>query len=227
MSPRLTCAQCFKPKGYCYCAQIQICNNTHPVWILQHPNESKHAIGTAHIAHLSLQHSQICIAKKLSDNVSFLQQIQIQKPLLVFPSEKSIALTQIKGEIKSEINSSSPRPLLFIDATWRKAKRMVLESPELSELTHVRLDESVEPRYKIRKVPVFKNLLKNKSGKSEETFAGLSTLEAIVYTLRQLEGDTQKYESLLKAMDWVVQRQIDAMGEQTFKKNYTNNRVQS
>lgn len=205
--PRPKCSQCCRPISSCYCAEIQPQDNHWPIWILQHPNEAKHPIGTARIAHLSLNNSQLMSATKVSEQAELAQAIVDSQPLVVFPSKNSIPLSEIEP---------TPRPLIFIDATWRKAKRILHESPELNHLTHVHLTETPKSRYTIRKAPA---LSSHKSAESEVPNA-LSTLEAIVYCLNELEQTQDKYQPLLNTMDWVINHQIQKMGKNVFEENY-------
>ena len=51
---RSLCTRCSHPTTTCYCHTLRSVTNDWPVLILQHPNEAKHALGTARIAALSL-----------------------------------------------------------------------------------------------------------------------------------------------------------------------------
>lgn len=48
----------------------------------------------------------------------------------------------------------------------------------------------------------------------------LSTLEAISAALSLLEGEPDRYQPMLKVMDWMADRQIDCMGETVYARNY-------
>jgi len=39
--------------------------------------------------------------------------------------------------------------------------------------------------------------------------------------LSALEKDSEKYQPLLATMDWMIQQQIEKMGEETFARNYS------
>jgi DTW domain-containing protein YfiP len=197
---RQACQRCDSPLNRCLCHTLTNIDNLWPVHILQHNNESKHPLGTAKIAQLSLRQCQIHISKVTADHERFIAPILSSKPLLIFPSENSCELESIDTE--------TSRPLIFLDATWRKAKRMYLESELLQSLPTAHLNVSNPPAYKIRKSP-------NPNA--------LSTIEAIAATLQLLEGDTVKYQPLLKSMNWMIDRQIELMGEKTYRENYFNN----
>ncbi len=193
---RSICTQCKRPLKVCYCHTIQHVDNRWPIHILQHPAESKHAIGTARIASLSLNQCQLQVGENFDDDA-----LNVLQPLLVYPGEHSQNL--------EELNLLEPQPLLFIDASWRKSRRMLLESPALMQLPKVSFQPEMVSRYRIRKEP--------------DQYA-LSTLEAIVYALSVLEGNADRYLPLLDSMDWMIEKQIELMGKDVFEKNYKHYR---
>ncbi len=89
---------------------------------------------------------------------------------------------------------------------------MLFESAALAALPRYTLESPPVSRYRIRREP---------------TANALSTLEAIVYTLSQLENCLEKYEPLFQIMDDLIKQHIDAMGQDTFKKNYSKDRSSS
>lgn len=190
MTNRQRCERCERPQALCYCSQIQTIDNLWPVHILQHPLESRHALGTARIAHLGLSR---CTLTK-SEHFSAVAPANFA---LIYPGDDSLPLSTLQDQ--------SPRPLLFLDATWRKSRRMLFESPILAALPRYALESPPPSRYLIRREP---------------TANTLSTLEAIVYTLTRLEHDHDKYLPLLQIMDGLIERHIDFMGQDIFVKNY-------
>ena len=66
--------------------------------------------------------------------------------------------------------------------------------------------ESLQGRYRIRK--------------AKEQNA-VSTLEAVTHALTLLEPE-KDFKSILKTMDWMIDRQIEAMGDEVYKYNYLN-----
>jgi len=191
-----------RPLKVCYCHTIQRVDNRWPIHILQHPTESKHAIGTARIASLSLNQCQLQVGESFDEEALELLfatglSTEMPQPVLVYPGEHSQELL--------ELNPLEPQPLIFLDASWRKSRRMLLESPALMQLPKVSFQPKAVSRYRIRKEP--------------GEYA-LSTLEAIVYALTVLEGDAYRYKPLLESMDWMIEKQIERMGRDVFKKNY-------
>ncbi len=193
MSSRERCECCYRPVSLCYCAMIRPADNHWPVHILQHPQESRHALGTARIAHLGLNRCTLTRGEQLTANVP-------ANVVLIYPGENALPLSALQDQ--------SPRPLLFLDATWRKSRRMLFESHALAALPRYGLESPPVSRYRIRREP---------------TANALSTLEAIVYTLGQLENSREKYEPLLQTMDELIEQHIGFMGKDTFRKNYSAN----
>lgn len=165
-----------------------------PVKILQHPHEAKHALGTARIAALCLQTCELAIATEQASETFIGAE---ENPVLVYPGPDSLPLDTLQG--------SPARPLLFLDATWRKSRRMLLESPALAQLPRYSLPNPPISRYRIRREPMPE---------------ALSTLEAIVHSLALLEGDLEKFEPLLRIMDALVDEQIAQMGQEVYERNY-------
>jgi DTW domain-containing protein YfiP len=84
---------------------------------------------------------------------------------------------------------------------------MYLESELLQSLPTAHLQANRLPAYKIRKSP---------------NAQALSTIEAIAETLTVLEDNAEKYQPLLTSMNWMIARQIELMGEETYQKNYVD-----
>ncbi|MFT6311351.1 MAG: DTW domain-containing protein YfiP [Porticoccus sp.] len=194
---RQICSRCNSPVNRCLCHTITAIDNHWPIHILQHSNESNHALGTAKIAQLSLSQCDVNISKITAEHERYIQTMLSAKPILVFPSSSSSAL--------ESINTDNARPLIFLDATWRKAKRLYLESELLQSLPTVHLQATSLPAYKIRKSPNPK---------------ALSSIEAIAEALSTLEANVEKYQPLLASMNWMVERQIELMGEKIYRENY-------
>lgn len=197
---RPRCPQCLRPESVCYCHTISTIDNHWPIAILQHKQEINHAIGTARIAQLSL--SRCCTVTSGSPEAEqLLLDCTAQQVCLVYPGENSRPLINARAEWASD----KVRPLLFIDGTWRKTKRMLYESPLLAALPRVSLNPQQLSRYRIRKSP---------------NHSALSTIEAIVLSLSTLENNPSKYQPLLTSLEWIIDQQVKAMGNDVFNRNY-------
>lgn len=207
LTKRKRCAQCLRPLSVCYCSQITQQQDNHwPVYIVQDSRESRHAIGTARIAALSLSNCQLISINpdQYDESCSALQMLRSLQPVLVYPGDEAADI--------SELTDHTPQPLLFIDASWRRSRKILNMLPWIAELPRYSLSAMTASRYRIRQQP----------------FAtALSTLEAIVNCLQQLEPAPERFNALLSTMDWVVDQQINRMGSDTWHSNYLNNTKRS
>ncbi|MBV1883923.1 MAG: DTW domain-containing protein [Pseudomonadales bacterium] len=194
---RKTCSRCRRAESVCYCHTIKPVANVWPIHILQHPTESQHAIGTARIAELSLSQCELQVADRFDIATVVNHWDEESKPVLVYPGENAMSVDEIKLH--------RPGKLIFLDASWRKSRRMLFESPYLMDLARVSFEPETASQYRIRKVP-------NPNA--------LSTLEAIVHVLSVLEGKGNQYQPLLDSMNWMIEKQIECMGEEIFLRNY-------
>lgn len=93
------------------------------------------------------------------------------------------------------VAAAAPAPcrrLVVLDATWRKSRKMLLLNPLLLQLPRLALSDPPASRYAIRK-----------AHQSHQ----LSTLEASVLALQQLEGPSPAYADLLAGFDGFVAQQ--------------------
>ena len=106
----------------------------------------------------------------------------------------------------AEVAGDDPRPLLLVvpDGTWRKARKLLYLNPELEALPRVTLPAGLTSRYRLRKAPMA---------------GALSTIEAIAAALDILEAPN-RFDELLRPFEVLIQGQIEAMGEETFRKNH-------
>ncbi|EQL41315.1 hypothetical protein M770_11295 [Pseudomonas aeruginosa VRFPA03] len=87
-----------------------------------------------------------------------------------------------------------------------KARKLLHLNPALAALPRVSLAEGMASRYRLRKAP----------GEG-----ALSTIEAIAAALDELEAP-RTHEALLKPFDALIEGQIAAMGEDTYRRNHLN-----
>jgi DTW domain-containing protein len=179
-------------------------DNVWPVRILQDRRESKHAMGTARIAKLSLRSCELTVLDADKPELGATREAISQclnsaagQPVLIYPGVDALPLQQLtEGPV---------RPLIFLDASWRRSRLILHTCPALASLPRYGLTTNMQSRYRIRKAP--------ESG-------ALSTLEAIVMALGILDGGTERFDPLLKVMDWMVDQQINAMGDAVYRANY-------
>ncbi len=200
---RPSCQRCLRPHAACLCTALPATAiaNRWPVHILQHTQERKHALNTARIAVLGLQQ---CVLHAVTDEpVETVLPPELlatlAKALLIYPAADSADVSQLATE------EVAGRPLLLLDASWRKSRRLLLASPWLQQLPTISVALPTPSRYRIRREP--------QPGYS-------SSLEALLYVLGTLEGDHARYAPLLAAMDVMVDQQIERMGETVYRRNY-------
>ncbi|WP_411993198.1 tRNA-uridine aminocarboxypropyltransferase [Agarivorans sp. DSG3-1] len=199
---RARCQRCLRPQTHCLCKHINPCEHHHSVIILQHPSEQKHAKGTAQLACLALNKAQIMVGETPLDFAMLKQQVLAhpERFYLIYPSSQSRAIEEVFSSIKTQeapLNDPPcPPSLIFLDGTWRKAKRLWHLNPWLHNLDQFHFTSAPSGQYKIRKTSVDK---------------GLSTIEAIGYSLEQIEMfDPTPLVGILRAL---ANQQLSAMPE--------------
>jgi len=168
------------------------------VLVLQHPDEVDHALNTANLAVLGLRNAALWVGEVFEALPQWLAEPGYRTCLL-FPGEQARAISELPGEADSR-----PVRLVVPDGTWRKARKLLYLNPALAALPRVTLADAPPSRYRLRKAPME---------------GSLSTLEAIVEALKVLEAPAD-YRALLKPFDALIEGQIAAMGEDTFKRNH-------
>ncbi|HEY0289029.1 MAG TPA: DTW domain-containing protein [Pseudomonas sp.] len=193
---RARCERCLRPENHCLCALIPQLDSQTRILILQHPSEVNHALNTARLAALGLTNAQLVVGE-VFENLPELLNVPGYQPRLLFPGEGAQPL-------RATHRASLPTLLVVPDGTWRKARKLLHLNPLLAALPRVTLADAPVSSYRLRKAP----------GPD-----ALSTLEAIVHALHMLEPHTS-FEALLKPFDALIDGQIAAMGEETFRRNH-------
>jgi DTW domain-containing protein len=185
---RPTCLRCRRPVSACWCAELTPLETATRVVFLQHPRESRVAIGTARIAHLGLAGSEIHEGVEFAGNARVDELVARHGTALLFPGE---------GAIAPDALGRPPETLLVIDGTWPQARKMVALNPALRALPRIGFMPRRPGNYRIRREP------------AEHCVA---TVEAVVEVLAALEGDDSRFAPLLRAFESMVDRQIAAAG---------------
>ena len=197
MTPRALCQGCDRPLATCLCkATVQRCSR-YRLTLLQHPKEARHALSSAPLLARSIPGSRLIVGEHF-DPESLLGSCWRQHSLLLYPGEPAIST--------SEALSADITQLIMLDGTWRKTAKLLHLNPWLHELPRLTLDVNQPSRYRIRKSP---------------RADGLSTIEAAVLALNSLHGNDD-YDAILGAFELMIDQQIRAMGEDTYRRNYTD-----
>lgn len=162
--------------------------------LLQHPLEQHHSKGTARLLQLSLQRCRVWVGEQFEPEL--LAEILAAPEAgggtcLLYPpdadAEESPALAA-----KVEADSPPCTRLVLLDATWRKSRKMLHLNPLLRQLPRLSLSPTGPSRYAIRKA---------------QLPGQLSTLEAAVMALKQLEGPSPQLDELLTGFEGFVAQQ--------------------
>lgn len=196
--PRPRCSRCKRPASHCLCALIPDLPSRTEVLVLQHPDEVDHALNTAHLAVLGLRNATLWVGEVFAALPGWLAQPGYRTCLL-FPGEQARSVAAFGSD-----GDGRPVRLVVPDGTWRKARKLLYLNPALADLPRVTLADAPPSRYRLRKAPME---------------GSLSTLEAIVAALNLLEAPAD-YRALLKPFDALIEGQIAAMGEDTFRRNH-------
>lgn len=178
---RALCPHCRLSATACLCASAVPLRAATELLVLQHPDEVRHPKNTLRLARLCLPEIQVRVGESPQDFADLPQWIGSRRALLCYPDDTSAALEQV----------APPELLIFIDATWRKAYKILQLNPWLQALPRCHFDAAPEGDYRLRKT--------SRAG-------GLSTLEAIAYGLNCVESADYSALNQLQAL-WVERMQ--------------------
>jgi DTW domain-containing protein len=188
-TPRPVCYRCDKPRVLCLCARIARVDNRTFVFVLQHPRERQHPVGTARLAKLGLRKVRVEVAWNAGVREHLPPAWLPEGTALLYPSPGA-------RDLPSLCEREHPRNLLVLDGTWHTASSLYRDKTWLRALPHVKLSPSQPSRYRLRREPADHCV---------------STIEAIVAALRILEPDTLGLPELLGSFDQMVDDQLGYM----------------
>lgn len=177
---RKICSLCYRPEKMCICHFIQPIDSAVNFLILQHPTEQKQSKGTAHLAHLCLNNSELLVTERLQD-LQDDAQLFLENAILLYPPTEAFAgdlLTASPSLLEEQPNLK----VVVLDGTWKKTHKMLALNPELQRLPRLSLLGVQESNYVIRK---------------QKSVNSLSTIEAIANVLKQLENSQENANQLL------------------------------
>ncbi|MFA5610895.1 MAG: DTW domain-containing protein [Alcaligenes sp.] len=193
------CAQCQRPLARCLCPLIPSLEAACPVLILQHPSEARHALNTARLAYLGLKGTELWVGEQFEELGARLA--QAHRPVLLFPGPQA----KVAGSTGPE---EKPDLIVVPDGTWRKARLILHRNPVLQTLPYWMLPDGEASRYRLRKAP---------------DPQAVSTLEAIVRLMQIMEPE-RDFRPLLRPFEQLIEEQIQAMGLDTYQRNYPTSR---
>jgi DTW domain-containing protein YfiP len=184
--PRSVCYRCFKPHVTCVCRFLTCVENRTGIFIVQHPRERLHAIGTARLAALGLDKVRLDVMWDAGTRESTRPAWLPDSAALLYPARGARDLETLAAHER-------PSHLVVIDGTWHTARTLYRDKNWLRSIPCYKLSPATASRYRIRREP---------------TRESLSTVEAIVEALRVLEPDLPNVDSLLGAFDSIIDRQL-------------------
>jgi len=192
---RKVCSKCHRPEKVCICDFITLIDNCVEIGIFQHPTEVGQIKGTAIIAELALKKSKRWVGETLDDAPELQQWLKSgNKVFLLYPpTEEQQAEVNAVNDLHHMYQQQVPFKILVLDGTWRKTYKMMQLNPELMTLPRVTLNPETPSKYKVRKQ------------KNEQS---LSTVEAVVELLCEIESDRDKYQPVLAAFEQVQKQQL-------------------
>lgn len=189
---RDTCERCLRPRPACYCAHLTKIATRTKLVLLQHPREREVAIGTAHMASLCLESSELHVGIDWSKSKELARALgdPERPPILLYPGKDAIDI--VKHPPKG------PVTLVVVDGTWAQTKKVVRVNPMLAALPRYAFVPPQPSEYRIRKEPDAESV---------------STIEALMHTLSALEGDSDadraRFTALLAPFRAMIDYQIE------------------
>lgn len=147
------CERCLLAEHYCICEQVEQAQCDAAVCLLMYHNESFKPSNTGRL-----------IAEVIPDNYAFrwdrtapepqllalLQNPQYQ-PMIIFPASDVEDTSRVVTQIE---RVESKRPLfIFLDGTWREAKKMIRKSPYLDKFPVLSITPEKLSDYRLRVAP--------------------------------------------------------------------------
>jgi len=200
------CFGCGVPKKVCLCRQVEVNRSEPSIIILRHPGERKKTLSTVSL--IKQRYPEVLVKEG-----EIFSSIRHKKMALLFP-DTDTAVNPLKpnspantdpenndpenvaGPLDAEVGQQT---LVLLDATWRKAKRMLHENAWLAALPRVSIEPGAVSDYLLRKVP---------------SATALSTVEAFAI----IQNDM----ALQALFQDFMHRQIELMGKDKYENNYGN-----
>lgn len=195
---RPPCQRCQRVQCICSCLDrpgipLQTCVE---LLILQHPREQRAIKGTARLLHLCVAGSRLRVGERFAEAPEPAAR-DGALDLLLYPHTPGDRFLSPPAPLRAlpaavaafQPDSAPPLRLVLVDATWRKSRRMLYESPWLRSLPRLALDEPPSSRYRIRRA----------RGHHQR-----SSFEAAMLALMQLDHDPPRFEAAWPVFDAFV-----------------------
>ncbi|MBQ0944735.1 DTW domain-containing protein [Ideonella sp. 4Y16] len=189
LARRTVCPRCHRPGSTCLCALACPTAHRSEVLVLQHPQEQRQAKNSVALLRLSLAQCEVVVGERFTDaQLAALLHRPGRVTRLLYPDVS--AAPAPAGPARG---ADEHTRLVVIDATWRKSLRLLLEHPVLAALPRLALATPPPTRYRAIRA----------ARRPDQ----VSTLEATVQALAQLDGASFDGAPLLAAFDRFVERE--------------------
>ncbi len=194
-SKRSRCKRCERVYSLCLCSLLPIKRWSCPgISIIRHPSEKKHPLNTVKLLEFSFENLQLWDTEVMGPDLI------APDTLLLYPSENATELSQISQE------RLSASPILLLDGTWKKTKKILYQNPWLNKLTHIKVNKEELPQYRIRK---------------ELSNQHYSTLEVFTEIWKRKHPENfYKAKRLEEVFSLLINQQIEKMGADRYQSNY-------
>ncbi len=183
------CFGCGLPAKICCCGQVRAEKATPPIVILRHPDERKRTLSTVSL--IKQRYPSVFVREG-----EVFPEMRYPNLCVLFPELDAVG-DGCLAEKSALHDDREKRTLLLLDATWRKAKKMLHQNEWLRNLPRVALEPAQISDYLLRKIP---------------TPEALSTVEAFAVAC-----DDTELQGLFRHF---VEQQIALMGKDVYQRNY-------
>ncbi len=156
--------------------------------LLQHPREQFMPVGTARLAHLCLPDSQLHVGIDFDEDPAVLDALagsDGRPAYLLFPGPNAVDIAALPTD--------EPITLVVVDGTWWQARKLTKRNAMLAALPQLRFTPPAPSNYRIRKEP------------ADHCVA---TVEALAQVLGVLEGDPERFATLLRPFEAMIDTQV-------------------
>jgi DTW domain-containing protein YfiP len=193
---RNLCHQCLKSEVLCYCKELKPFRSNTVIALLQHPLERRRTVGTARMAHLTIENSLLIPGIDFNENeeVNRLIADPTKHCVVLYPGRRSLNISALSHEeIAQSFPAGKTLVVFVIDGTWACARTMVSRSPNLVRLPQICFTPTRTSEYQFRRQP--KPLC-------------LSTIEAVHQILEILEPKVDP-SPLIELFRDMVKKQVE------------------
>ncbi len=154
---RPMCFRCLRPRIACLCSSLKPFASDPEIVILIHPRETKRAIGTARLAHLSISNSRLfrgdASAIDRDERIAAAIADRAKTSVVLFPGPESLDLDDPGADLGDLRKAPGGLRVFVIDGTWSEARKMAQRSRLLRDLPRIMFRPDRPSRYRIRKQP--------------------------------------------------------------------------